>query len=156
MNNESKLLPWNTHMERTMCKWSVVFVVSAAALLGADGAMAQPITPEMSFQCTPTDILAFRDRVHIRCSATERCPPSGPFGQLCRPAFNPVDPAIVFYATENIASPNALAITALTIAGQAIATGRGLSIHYRSSSTENPAGCLAGDCRRLVGVILVP
>jgi hypothetical protein len=136
-----------------MNEFRIVFFAAALALLGATGAAAQPIAPEMTFECTPTGVAAFRGRVHIQCKREVRCISPG---ALCVPRYNPVDPAIQFYATENVSSPNNLAATALAIAGQAMATNRGLMIHYRSATTENPAGCLPGDCRRFVGVRSIP
>lgn len=115
------------------------------------GAQPPPsIMPEMSITCNVAGLAAFRNRVHIRC-ASGACPP----GVLCPPGEpNPVSPRIVFYATENVSVPENLAATALTVAAEARRSGQRLRIIYRSSAGENPAGCLALDCRRFVAVTL--
>lgn len=62
--------------------------------------------------------------------------------------------AATYFAVENNVSHNAMALAILSVANAAIQSDRTLTIIYRTSADENPAGCLASDCRRIVGALL--
>lgn len=106
-----------------------------------------PITPEMARSCYVSELAAYPGRVHIKCWEGSCAP-----GSLC-PQLTPESTAIHYYATENTGAPTTLAATAMTLAAYAKGAGKRLRIIYRSNAAENPAGCLAKDCRRFVGVV---
>lgn len=92
-------------------------------------------TEEVS--CTVGEIAVFPDRVHVFCSAGA--------GQTSL-----IIPGTIRYFSVEIGSP--LALPLITIASAATAHGRPIAVTSSTVVTENPAGCLAHDCRRLVGV----
>ncbi|MEQ1812632.1 MAG: hypothetical protein ABL889_22085 [Terricaulis sp.] len=62
--------------------------------------------------------------------------------------------SVRYFAVENSVSENAMALTVLSVANAAVQRNRPLTIVYRTNPNQNPAGCLASDCRRIVGVSL--
>ena len=91
--------------------------------------------------CTISHISVLEDRIHVKCSTPE---PN-------LPAFFTV---VYFYAASTANAGNANRMLALL--NTAYTLGKIVHISYDSSSANNPSGCLATDCRKLTGVLLVP
>ena len=110
---------------------------------------AQNSDEEVVNNCAVQSIGALTDRVHILCKVA-------PAGADLSGLIYPVKPAApsanatFYYAIENGPMANAV----LTIASTAINKGRTLTIVYKSSASQNPSGCQANDCRRIVAVLL--
>jgi hypothetical protein len=101
--------------------------------------------------CAVRSIGAFPDRVHILCIV-------GGSGGV---SFGGIGAGVGqspgqqrYFAVENTVANNAMALTVLSVANAAIQQNRKVTIVYRTSASENPAGCQASDCRRIVGILL--
>ncbi len=99
--------------------------------------------------CFVESVAAFPDRVHILCSSPQAMSLGGVMSSL-----NSGSNSFRYFAVENDVSQNAMALTVLSVANAAIQSNRALTIVYRTNPSENPAGCLVNDCRRIVGVSL--
>lgn len=124
--------------------------------------------------CFVQGVAAFPNRVHILCAAQPipNIGPSasaaaqsaavtasgaiGPYAAQATANAAPTAPfgAVRYFAVENNVSENAMALTVLSVANAAMQRNRPLTIVYRSNPNQNPGGCLASDCRRIVGVLL--
>lgn len=96
-----------------------------------------PNEPNASFACpTITNIAAFDNRIHVRCSAENG--------------------GIWYYAYANDPAHSTVANQILAAANTAFALGSGVWVYYYPSSSYNPPGCNTGDCRGLTGISVVP
>jgi hypothetical protein len=84
--------------------------------------------------CTPTDVSAFGNRVHIRCSK----------------AVN----GIIFFAVD--ANDIDLSAKVLSLGATAIVFGNRLNIFFDPAHVHGPSfNCLLRDCRPLLGITLL-
>jgi hypothetical protein len=111
------------------------------ALLGLGAIAADPTFADSGMKpvgmatCTVADIGSFPDRVHVRC----------------QPA---VAGTIGFFATETNGAM-AATVTGPAMAGAA-AGHHQIAVFFDPDAAANPSGCLAGNCRRLLGTSLAP
>lgn len=120
--------------------------------VGPGGVVQLPAEPELRRACQIEDVAAFTNRVHVRC-------PYGPIvhsGLYTRDYEPPPrpDPGIRFFAVGATVDP-ALADRVIALASLAIEQNKHVVIFYRTDPAENPPGCLASDCRRLVGIVTI-
>lgn len=88
--------------------------------------------------CNLLDVAAFQDRIHARCTTA------------------PASTAIYFFAAPSDVA-NALSTNRyLVLLNTAFTLGKPALINYSTDSAENPPGCQAIDCRKILGVILQP
>jgi hypothetical protein len=122
-------------------------ILTIAVSTGPVAAQGDPLqntqvqTEDVLNNCFVQSIAAFPNRVHIHCMAF---PTTGPLSSG----------AVRYFATENSVATNAMALTILSVANAAIQRNRTLTITYRNSPNQNPAGCNPSDCRRILGVVL--
>jgi len=95
--------------------------------------------------CIVQSIAALPNRVHILCTVV----PTAGLG-----SDSPSSGTVRYFALENTVAQNAMALAVLSVANAAMQRNRSLTIIYRSDPNNNPAGCNANDCRRIVGVIM--
>jgi hypothetical protein len=98
--------------------------------------------------CFVQSVAAFPDRVHILCTGQLKVGLGTSVGGALTSG------AVRYFAVENSVAANAMALTVLSVANAAVQRNRSLTIVYRTDPKENPAGCHASNCRRIVGVIL--
>jgi hypothetical protein len=111
----------------------IIAAVIAAGLIPLPAAAQS--TEEVS--CTVGEVAVFADRVHVFCS--------GGAGQTSL-----ILPGTIRYFSVEISDP--LALPLITIASAATVHGRPIAVTANTVASANPAGCLPGDCRRLVAV----
>ena len=80
------------------------------------------------------DVSVWENRIHFRC--------------------NVVNGSIHFYAYSTDALHIGKANQMLAIGHSAFVQGKGVYFHYETDSNLNPPGCLARDCRGLVGLVV--
>jgi hypothetical protein len=98
---------------------------------------AAPSAPLAIFDCTPSTVATFTNRVHVSCS------PAATGG-------------IVYFAYCS-GNDTGLANRFLSVFTTAKVTGKGLNIYYNPSDTSGTAcGCESGDCRVLTGAEVRP
>jgi hypothetical protein len=110
----------------------------AAAFLTPHPASAQFNQFNNEVSCTVGEVAVYPDRVHVFCSAGGGQSPTGG------------GPVAIRYFSVEIGNP--LAAHAVAIASAATVHGRPIAITFDHDASDNPAGCLPGDCRRLVGI----
>jgi hypothetical protein len=97
---------------------------------------AAPSAPSDIFDCAPSTVAAFTDRVHVSC--------------------NPADGAISYFAycsTKDSATANRF----LSIFTTAKALGKGINIYFNPSDTSGTScGCQTGNCRVITGAEVRP
>ena len=113
-------------------------IIAAAAWAFVPNAAAAQYQYSNEVSCTVGEVAVYPDRIHVFCSAGGGNSPTG---------GGPV--AIKYFAVE-IGSP--IAANAVSIASAATVHGRPVAITFDHDASDNPAGCLPGDCRRLVGI----
>jgi hypothetical protein len=118
--------------------------------VGPGGVVQLPAQEELSRTCVIADVAAFTNRVHVRCPHGSS-PRSGLYTREYTPPVQP-DPAVIYFAVGATADP-ALADRVIALAGLAVEQNKSVVIFYRTNPAENPPGCLAQDCRRLVGIV---
>ena len=93
--------------------------------------------PEASnFYCpSVNNVASFNNRIHIRCGTANG--------------------SILYYAYATDSANVATANQMLAIGNTAFVVGRPVWFYYNASSSLNPPGCNAGDCRGLVGISMV-
>lgn len=98
-----------------------------------------PVASEYSHVCDHVETLVYPgSRVEVKCDSQWSNPSTGATAQ--------------YFAT---ASGTALAGQVVSVALAAQTTsGKKVRIRFRTSSSENPSGC-GGDCRKLVGIMLM-
>jgi hypothetical protein len=125
-----------------LCACGLTLAVGAAPALAQNPAnnsqVAQTSAESTLNNCLVHSVAALSNRVHIQCSA---------------PAVGTIY-GIRYFAVENTVAQNAMALSILSVANAAMQQNRSLTIIYRSNPNDNPAGCNANDCRRIVGVIM--
>ena len=122
-------------------------LAAAVACLGALFVGAAPAQAGQAFAaCHVVDVASFNNRVHIHCeapvSACSLTPGGCPKGAGAPPT----------YVAAEANSP--MASTTVQIGLAAIVSKREVNIFYDDSTSANPAGCNANDCRRLIGIVI--
>jgi hypothetical protein len=108
-------------------------VASAQAQGGANPLL---VPNAASFACSVSNVAAFENRVHLRCTTS----PGG---------------GIYYFAYASDPAHFSTANQILAVANTAFALGKPVWVYYNISSSLNPPGCNTGDCRGLVGVSMV-
>jgi hypothetical protein len=111
-----------------------------------------PAAQELGRNCVVVDIAAFVNRVHVHCVV-----PSGVHSGLYTRGYEPPpqpDVGIVYFAVGTASDPG-LADRVLRLATSAAQLNKPVHIFYRTDPAENPPGCLAADCRKLTGFVLL-
>ena len=114
--------------------------LALALLLGlslkAKVSAATPSAPADIFNCTPSTVAAFTDRVHVSC--------------------NPADGSIVYFAycsTKDSATANRF----LSVFTTAKALGEGVNMYFNPSDTSGTScGCQSSNCRVITGAEVRP
>ena len=89
-----------------------------------------------SFLCTPSQVAAFNNRVHVRCTAA--APNNISFFAVC----SDTDPGF--------------ASRALSIFTTAKVTAKNITVFYTASDTSGAScGCLTSDCRLATGAVVM-
>lgn len=114
-------------------------IATVAALAARPVHADPPLAPEHSITCKPTQVAVFPgSRVHVKCD---------------KPWTNPSTSAKAWYFAVALTDASAPLVQA---AGDtAIGSGKKVLIFFRTESTDNPAGCLTSDCRKLTGIAVV-
>ena len=131
-------------------KWVLPVVLAAVLLaviivLGANSTrtVAQDEPPQLEagldagawHLCTIRELAIFNSRMHVRC-------------------YN-VAPDGVFYFAVPSDSTNALMSNRyLTLLNTAFALNQEVYIYYETTTSVNPPGCLAADCRKIYGLTM--
>lgn len=89
--------------------------------------------------CTIDNIAAIEDRIHVKCTTAE------PDNLLY---------TVYYYAVSTVSGPASSANRMLALLNTAYAMTRPVSIMYDTASANNPAGCAASDCRKMLAVLL--
>jgi hypothetical protein len=97
---------------------------------------ASPDSPEASFACDVTNVAAFDNRIHVRCSVS---PGNG----------------IYYFAHPTSSGSGWTANRMLAVAQTAFALNKPVWVYYNLSSDYNPPGCYTSDCRLLTGISMV-
>jgi len=121
--------------------------------VGPGGVASLPAAEELSRACTLMDVAAFTNRVHVHCAPAGAASGGGLYTRDYSPPPQP-DAGIVYFAVGAAADP-ALADRVIALATSASQQNKQVQIFYRTSPAENPPGCLASDCRRLSGIVLI-
>lgn len=108
-------------------------------VLIALGATAASNANVYDHACQPVQVYATGNRVHVQCAHPES-------------NFSYRGTRITYFAAP-LNSPLSAHIT--SIASSALANGKWLMLTYRAGA-DTSFGCLAHDCRPLVGIMLVP
>ena len=111
-----------------------------------------PAVQELGRDCVVVDIAAFVNRVHVHCVV-----PSGVHSGLYTRGYEPPpqpDVGIVYFAVGTASDPG-LADRVLRLATSAAQLNKPVHVFYRTDAAENPPGCLATDCRKLTGFVLL-
>ena len=106
----------------------------------ASAQVAAPDSPDAVsgiHTCTISNVAVYENRMHIRCTTAAAT-------------------TIYYFAYADTGLDGPMANRFLAAAFTAQSLGRQLSIGYYDSSTENPTGCLASDCRKLSYVAVLP
>jgi hypothetical protein len=106
-----------------------------------------PNAPEAAdavFRCPLiVSVGTYYNRIHLKCGTA-----------------NPVDIGggnttnVYYYVYPNDPAHATTANELLALGNTAYALGKGADLFYNSSSSDNPAGCNAGDCRGLTGATI--
>jgi hypothetical protein len=89
------------------------------------------------FNCTPSTVAAFTNRVHVACS--------------------PAAPNNITYFAYCSTNDSAIANRFLSVFTTAKVTGKGLNIYYNPNDTSGTScGCQSGDCRVIQGAEVRP
>jgi hypothetical protein len=116
---------------------TLLIVLSASTSSGNDAMAAGPSSTTDYFNCTPTGVAAFIDRVHVRCS--------------------PAAPGNIMYFAYCSRSDSALASRFLSIFTTAKVTGKNLDIFYDPNDDSGTAcGCSTSDCQVIWGAEVNP
>jgi hypothetical protein len=115
-------------------------VLALALLFGlsykAKVSAAAPSAPLTTFDCAPSTVAAFTNRVHVSCS--------------------PADGSIIYFAycsTKDSAGANRF----LSVFTTAKALGKGINIYFDPADTSGTScGCQAGNCRVITGAEVKP
>jgi hypothetical protein len=115
-------------------------VVALAILAGflriPTASAAAPDTPAAVFNCAPSTVAAFTNRVHVSC--------------------NPAAGAITYFAYCSAKDPGG-ASRFLSVFTTAKAIGKNLNIYYNPNDTSGTdCGCQTGDCRVITGAEVRP
>jgi len=131
-------------------------MVGAVVALGASAQPASATVQER--QCFVMEAAVYKDRVHVFCATPEMSLAVALRGsaELKAKIQKQIQDAAgkpPFYA---LALNDPMADKVLILANMAMAAGTMLQIDFEDDSRMNPAGCGAGDCRRIVGVRATP
>ena len=133
-----------------LCAWALTLAASASPASAqnpaADAAQNTQSADSTLNNCLVQSVAAFPNRVHILCTVM---PTIGLGG-----AAQPSSATVRYFAVENTVAQNAMALAVLNVANAAMQRNRSLTVIYRTNPNNNPAGCNANDCRRVVGVIM--
>ena len=121
--------------------------------VGPGGVATLPAATELRRTCFIADVAAFSNRVHVHCAPAGTTFGGGLYTRDYVPPPEP-DAGIVYFAV-GAASDAALADRVIALATSATQQNRQVQILYRTSAAENPPGCQANDCRRLIGLTLI-
>jgi len=116
----------------------------AAALAASSTANAA----EHRGTCWITELASFENRVHIRC-----LPAPSPGSLSSHPGSSLPDPGVLYLAVDTT-KMGYFADRVIAIAQTAIQMKAYVAVVYDSDIADNPPGCLATDCRKLVAVTL--
>jgi len=156
-------------MRIAVCRLSRLAQILALALVAAPAAAQQgtvtipsvgpggvatlgPAVQELRRDCVIVDIAAFANRVHVHCVV-----PTGVHSGLYTRDYTPPpqpDVGIVYFAVGTASDPG-LADRVIALARSAAQLNKPVQIFYRTDPAENPPGCLASDCRKLTGLVLL-
>lgn len=121
--------------------------------VGPGGVAALPAATELGRTCFIADVAAFINRIHVHCAPAGTTFGNGLYVHDYAPPPEP-DAGIVYFAVGAASDP-ALADRVIAVATSATQQNRQVQILYRTNPAENPPGCQANDCRRLVGLTLI-
>ncbi|OQA42303.1 MAG: hypothetical protein BWY52_02250 [Chloroflexi bacterium ADurb.Bin325] len=114
----------------------IVTALAAGVRLGPSVALAAEPDAETTYRCTPAHVAAFTNGIHVKCTAAA---PGG----------------IWYFAYPTRDTANASRF--LSLLTSAVVAGKQLDITYDPANTSGVSfGCLASDCRTIVGVLLLP
>lgn len=100
------------------------------------GDTASALAPAAWYTCTPAQVGAFKNGIHVKCTAAA----SGGIWYFAYPT-----------------SDTANASRFLSLLSTALVAGKQVTIQYDPADTSGAAyGCLVSDCRAFSGVILLP
>jgi hypothetical protein len=110
----------------------------ALAILAVTARADPPIAAEISITCKPTHaMVVLGNRFYVKCD---------------KAWTNPTNNAITAWYFSTAASDATQVAQAQAAANAAIVAGKNLQILFRTSSTENPAGCKTDDCRKMTAI----
>ena len=143
---KAKVFVWGRYAALTIVLLVVSFYAGQALTNPTSSVRAQNNIQESSpnipnapnaFACpTITNIAAFTNRIHVKCSTANG--------------------DILYYAYANDAANAIVANQILAVANTAFALGSHVWVYYYDSTSYNPPGCNTGDCRGLWGISMVP
>jgi hypothetical protein len=115
-----------------------ILVLATVLLMSSTPAQAStPIEPSAVYQCTPSTVATFTNRVHVLCTV-------------------PTPGGISYFAVCST-SNSGNASRFLSVFTTAKVTGKNLYIYYTPDDTSGTAcGCAAGDCRVIWGAEVRP
>lgn len=114
---------------------AITAVLVVAVRARPDTAAAADVAAWKWYTCTPAEVSAFSDRIHVRCAVP--------------------DGAIAYFAYPTRDANGSARY--LSILSAAFIAGKKLSVGYDPADTSGPAfGCLASNCRPIAGLTLVP
>jgi len=113
-----------TNMSRILTKFAL-----AAALFCGIGAAPSAAFADGWFSCEPSEVLAFSNRVHVRCDNTWAAGSSS-----------------IRYIAVGVSDADAAA-RFVSLANAALLSNKFFRVYLLTSSTTNTSGCGSSDCR---------
>jgi hypothetical protein len=104
--------------------------------------LAQEITDDENratagFNCNINEVAMYANRAHIRCANSVAVGSD----------------TVWFFAIENTSANKTFINRVIAIGLTNMSMNRWVYVNYDTSSSNNPPGCLTGDCRKLVAIL---
>ena len=118
-----------------------IIALFAIAAIAGGVAADDPLPATVTKYCKPTEsAVFFGSRYHVRCQSPLNV---GRYG----------DVAVSFFSIAD--SDQSRVEQAMAIVNTAMAHDKSVRLWVHTASSQNPSGCLPGDCRRFFGIALV-
>jgi hypothetical protein len=131
------MLTFTARYDHAVLAAVTVIIVAGLLVSGAPAQAGSPAAPAVFYQCTPDNVAAFTDRVHVHCTV-------------------PYNATIQWFAFCN-AGDSATASRMLSVFTTAKALNGHIGLYFNPDDTSGTnCGCSSGDCRVIFGAEVRP